>query len=328
MDFHRRAGGIRNRTAGSVLDPCGRSLEGRSQQYQSGQRFPKVTDLWDHLDGDSFPILWLLVLRSWAWMGFAGSDLSIRALALLSAFCILAAIWWNSRLSDVRYPAISLLLVACNPVFVRCVGSNRAYGLGIALLLVTYGAIGNLVRGPIKWPRFAGVCLVAILSVQCLYFNTVFLWMMTVSATIVSLCNKDGKRAAAFAGIGLIATATMLPYVVTVRKQHEWGVYIAAPIQFGAIIHGLVNVMDRQGPFSTAFGVCLCILALTLAIRRLVRRGVNQPVTPERDRILFNALCLVLTGIALAVFLWALKYYVRVWYFAGFLRLPAFVSTP
>jgi hypothetical protein len=282
---------------------------------------PRVRDIWDHLDGDSFPMLWFLVLRAWAWMGLAGNDMSIRALALLWALGILAAIWWNSRRFGVSYPVISLLLVACNPVFIRCVGSNRAYGLGIALLLATYGAVWTLTCHPINSARFVGACLLAILCVQCVFYNTVFLWMIIASAAIVCLYRKDRMHAAACVGIGLIATATMLPYVITVHKQHEWSAYIASAPRLSDILHSLTSVMDKQGPLSTGAGICLCSFALVFSVRYLTSRAENRPTEPARDRVLFSALCFVLCGIGTVVFLWALKYTVRPWYFAGFLAL-------
>ena len=282
---------------------------------------PRIRDLWDHLDGDSFPLLWLLVLRGWAWMGLAGSDLSIRALSLLISFGILAAIFWIARRSGVAFPIISLLFVACNPVFVRCVGANRAYGLGILLLLAVYGAIGAILRNPFHWTRFAGACVLAILAVQCMYFNTVFLWMITGSAVIVSLCRKDKARAAACAGIGLIATATMLPYIVIVHKQQEWSGYITTPPRLDEICHVLSRVLESQGPFTFVVSVSLTIIALTFSIRYLMRHHEEMPAHSDRDRVLFSALCLMLCGVGNMAFLWMLKYNVQTWYFAAFLAV-------
>ena len=282
---------------------------------------PRIGDIWDHLDGDSFPMLWLLVLRAWAWIGFAGSDQSIRALALLSALGILAAILWNARASGVRFPVITLLLVACNPVFVRCVGSNRAYGLGIALLLLTYGAVGALLRCTPDRRRFALASVFAVLAVQCLFYNTVFVWVITGSAAWVSLIQKDRQRAAACAAVGVIATITMLPYAITVQKQHAWSAYIATPQDIGEIVSGLVGALEKQGPFSGTAGVCLCGFALVFAVRYLARRGADRPARADADRVLFNALCLALSTVAIVLFLWALKYTVRSWYFAGYLAL-------
>src|SRR5689334_1640422 len=43
-------------------------------------QMPSLKELWSNLKFESFPALWLLVLRGWSSLGLAENDLSIRLL--------------------------------------------------------------------------------------------------------------------------------------------------------------------------------------------------------------------------------------------------------
>src|ERR1051326_4689776 len=44
---------------------------------------PSLKQLWSNLRFESFPALWLMLLRGWSFLGLAENDLSIRFLGLL-----------------------------------------------------------------------------------------------------------------------------------------------------------------------------------------------------------------------------------------------------
>src|SRR5262249_23505895 len=65
---------------------------------------PTFSELWQNLDGDSFPLLWLLVLRCWALLGLTQSDLGVRMLGFCIALGVFAALWLNARWIGYRLP--------------------------------------------------------------------------------------------------------------------------------------------------------------------------------------------------------------------------------
>ena len=108
--------------------------------------------LWTRLQHEAFPILFPSLIRTWCAIGL-GTDLGLRALGCFIGMGLLAVLWWNARISGLRFPLVSLGLLATNVALIRWGDSMRAYGLGAILLLLTYGGVWNFVRQP-DWKRF------------------------------------------------------------------------------------------------------------------------------------------------------------------------------
>src|SRR5438477_6895762 len=55
-----------------------------------------ISDVWKHIEFDSFPIFWLVVLRAWSVLTGA-SDFFYRLLGLGIGITVLTALWFNAR---------------------------------------------------------------------------------------------------------------------------------------------------------------------------------------------------------------------------------------
>src|SRR6266568_1751324 len=56
-------------------------------------QMPSLKELWGNLPCESFPPLWLLLLRGCGWLGLAGNDAGIRVLGLYVGLFFLASLW-------------------------------------------------------------------------------------------------------------------------------------------------------------------------------------------------------------------------------------------
>jgi len=83
-------------------------------------------DLWRNLPFESFPPLWLLVLRVWSLLGMAGSDAGIRLLSFLVGLSFLGSLWLCVRWIGGRAPTLTLTLLGSLPAFIFTMSSNRA----------------------------------------------------------------------------------------------------------------------------------------------------------------------------------------------------------
>ena len=108
--------------------------------------FPSLSEIWAHVEHESFPLLLTLLLRGWSAIGLGGSDLALRVFGLLVGLAVLAALWWNAWQFSASPPLISLLLFGLSGTTIRWGDSLRAYGLGVLLLLLALGLIWKVAR--------------------------------------------------------------------------------------------------------------------------------------------------------------------------------------
>src|SRR5260370_26087638 len=146
-------------------------------------------EMWRSLDYDSFPFLFFLLLRSWLELFGSHNDAALRTLGCLTGLGILAVLWINAHSLGARLPVLSLVLIGLNPMLIRYGDSARAYGLGIFLILLTFRSFWRLVDAPSPPAvgRVVAAAALALLSVQCLSYNSALLLAISAVAVAVTL---------------------------------------------------------------------------------------------------------------------------------------------
>src|SRR5207249_4541098 len=172
-------------------------------------------ELWSNLPFESFPPLWLLLLRGWSGLWMAESDAGIRTLGLLIGLAVLGLLWLCARWLNGRAPILSLALLGSLPAFVNTVGANRACGLAIGLLVLTFGLIWRLLESP-SWSRAILAGAVSLLFVHCVYYDVVFLGAMLAGAAAVAVRRNQWKILGVVLGIGAGAGLSMAIYLPVV----------------------------------------------------------------------------------------------------------------
>ena len=278
---------------------------------------PTFAELWRLLDYDSFPVLYFAVLRVWAGIFGAGNDEALRALGLLIGLGVLGALWANARAFGSRLPILSLALVGLNPMIVRYGDSNRAYGLGILLILLTLRSFWRLVEQPVRpaGKRIAFAAIFAVLSVQCLYYNSVLLLAIAAGAVAVAFRARAWRTISIILGIGALAAASLLPYVPIIIRTREWTFLVSHPATFSWLWTRAGEVMGAPDPLLIWLWVALVLLGLgwvgTVVVRSFWQGSSVRLPAP----VLFAAVTLVVGFVAYSLFLRALNYYTRPWYY-------------
>ena len=192
---------------------------------------PSFAEMWRVLDFDSFPILFFAVLRGWTAIFGANDDLALRVLGLITGLGILGAAWASGRSFSIKWPVLSLALIGLNPMLIRYGDSTRAYGLGILLILLTLRSFWRLVDspGPPTTRRIIEATLLAVLSVQCLYYNSVLLLAIAAGAMAVAIQSRAWRTLCSILGIGMLAAASLLPYIPMMRRMREWTFLVSYP---------------------------------------------------------------------------------------------------
>jgi 4-amino-4-deoxy-L-arabinose transferase-like glycosyltransferase len=297
---------------------------------------PTLSEAWHFLDYDSFPVLYFIVLRSWTGIFGAANDEALRVLGLLIGLSILAALWANARAFGSRLPLLSLALVGLNPMIIRYGDSNRAYGLGIFLILLTLRSFWRLVERPAvpSAKEIVSAAVLAVLSVHCLYYNAVLLLAIAAGAVYGAVRSRLWRTAGIIVAIGVLAAASLLPYTPIILRMREWTFLVSYPATFSWLWKRAGEVIGSPEPGAIWLWVGLVLTGLGLGLvanipalrQRLgVRDGSQAQPSSERFSmaVLFATISLMVGVLGYAAFLRMLNYYTQPWYY---ITLAAFAA--
>ncbi len=141
---------------------------------------------------DSFPVLMPLLVAGWQGLGLGQTDLSLRLLGILIGLALSAALWlavWKIRRAP---PLLGLVLLTLNSTVIMFGDSLRAFGLGSLTILLATAAAGWFLQNP-TWRRTGVLTTLAILSVQALFQNAVFIAAICFGAWAVCARQKNWR---------------------------------------------------------------------------------------------------------------------------------------
>jgi hypothetical protein len=276
-----------------------------------------LSEMWSNLCFDSFPALFFVVLRVAAGVPATVSDATLRVFGVSIGLLILGMIWLNARWLRLGFPLLSLALIGLNPMVIRYGDSIRAYGLGIALMLLALGAMWRLVES-FTPGRAVFAAMSAVLSVQCLYYNSMLLLAICLGAAAVTMRRRQVKETLIVFAIGGISAATLLPYVPTIQRVHLWNFIWKAPFTPEELWRTFGSRLE------IAAWIILFVLALIAGLWTMGRgkpAGADGPAKTER--ILFGLVTLVIGTAGYAGFIGVLGYLTQPWYYIAFAAFAA-----
>jgi len=301
---------------------------------------PSLKDMWDNLPFESFPPLWLLLLRGLSFSGIMGSDAGIRVLGLCVGLLFLASLWLCSRWTGGRAPTLSLALLGCLPAFIFIMGANRAYGLAGCLLVLSFGLIWRLLAHPAK-SRVLWAGLACLLFAQCVYYDSIFLCAMLAGGAIIAIRRRQWQTLWALLGIGAVSGLSMLIYLPIIHRGSIYSPMIRSPFFSSSTLwNGLGDALAARssgdpdgsnGP-QIWFWIELLLAGLIVgfALQWTPARGSKNPegtatgITETRSDLALFCLVSMILGVAgYLLFLLKLRFFMQPWYFAGILTLCA-----
>ena len=293
---------------------------------------PRIGDVWAHLEFDSFPMVWLLIVRFWTQVGL-NSDVQYRILGFITGLALIGAVWFSARRLKSPAPLIALLLLGFNGAIIRWGDSIRAYGLGMALILITLGLIWDVTQSPTRW-RVLLAGLFAVLSVHTLYYNAVLLLAFCAGGCAVTCRHQQWRRTGILLGIGVVAAISLLPYIPTFRSAGQWNMLVQVPSYTFARFWGkLCDTIGYSGkPFLVVWPVLFALAVIIGLVSQLRSRWFSISGS-QKDLALFALIALLVGSIGCFVFLRYLSYFTQPWYYfapiaAGALLIDVLLSIP
>lgn len=282
---------------------------------------PTLSDVWAHLRYDSFPVLWFLVLKAGSSLGLNG-DSGLRWIGFLVGIGLLASVCVTGRLLRCRVPLLALALVSCNAVMIQWGDSLRAWGLGAALIVMTFGLIWRVVETPTRKGMTLALVF-SVMSVHTIYYNSVLLFAICVAGAVVAFRRSARKGGITVLAIGLMAAITLLPYLPSMQAVRESQNVLENPrAGLPWFLDMLRQTLEVSGPQLSWIWLALGLGALIFAITFLIqRRGAARNV--DYDRVLFATVALVVGVVGYFLFLKIVGYSTSYWYYIALLAFGA-----
>jgi hypothetical protein len=241
----------------------------------------------------------------------------LRVFGVSIGLLVLGMIWLNSRWLRLGFPLLSLVLIGFNPMIIRYGDSVRAYGLGIALMLLVLGAMWRLVES-LTPGRAVFAAVSAVLSVQCLYYNSILLLAICLGAAAVTMRRRQIKETLIVFAIGGISAATLLPYLPTIQRVHLWSFIWKAPFTPDELWRTFGSRLE------IATWIILFALALIAGIWAMKRSKSTGAADSEKtERVLFGLVTIVIGTAGYAGFIGVLGYLTQPWYYIAFAAFAA-----
>ncbi|HWX19868.1 MAG TPA: hypothetical protein VN578_08175 [Candidatus Binatia bacterium] len=304
-------------------------------------QMPSLSEFWDSMRCESFPALWLLLLRGWSALGLAESDSGIRVLGLVVGLLFLGCLWLYSRWIHGRAPILSVALLGSLPAFVNIAGANRAYGLAMCLLVLNFGMLWRYLESPTR-SRAVLAALASLLFVHTVYYDEIFLCAMLAGACGVVLRRRQWRTLGTLVGIGLAAGSSTMIYWPNLRRAAHYVPMIQVPFTLPDLWKKLSQAVAAQssahspGPSASGIWIWMILLLAGTAAAVLVQFGPGRSATERTtslggdtgdaaraDLALFSGVSMLGGVTGYFFFLLKLHYPTEPWYYLGLLTLLA-----
>jgi hypothetical protein len=281
---------------------------------------PSVHEITQVFQHEAFPLFFPLAVRAYSAVAGTG-DSAVRIFGLLVGLATLAALWITARAIGEAVPLLSIALFGFNPAVIQWADSLRGYGLGIVLILITFGLIWRVVAtAPSPW--LVGIAAIAaICSVQTLYYNAVILFAIGIAGASVAARNKHWNRMTLVLGIGAMAAVSVIPYMRALGSAREWNdIFILPDFTFSLFWRKLSEPLSSGGPGVNWVWLLLVIGAVGASLAAQFQRP-GPDGKRRRDVGLFCLITLLLGISGYFFFLKLLRYPTQPWYYVALMGI-------
>ncbi|MDR3707533.1 MAG: hypothetical protein P4L33_04475 [Capsulimonadaceae bacterium] len=282
---------------------------------------PSIRDVWNHLEYDSFPILWMLAIRCVHNLS-GDSDFAYRLFGLAATSLTVIVLALIARDTPIRWPVFSTVLLGLNPSVIHWGGSSRAYGWGMLAYTVMFWTFWRNARCP-NARNCAWASAAAIISVQTLYYNS-FLTAALVAGGCAAVLVMRGPlcKLVYIVVPAALAALSLLPYVVVFRRLHKWSDMVTSDVTLGWLLQKFHDAVGTPSTIVFSVWIGLATIVLIVGVLSLLLRR-KHALQPDLSFTAFSLVNLVFAVPFYFGFLLALKYTTQPWYYLDLMTVLA-----
>ncbi len=283
---------------------------------------PTLGDVWNHLEFDSFPMVWLVVIRVLSAIGLGG-DAPLRFVGMSMGILSLAGLWFCARSFRTGPPLFSLFLAALAPTVIVWGDTLRAHGVGLATGLIAYAMTWRLAeRGDRR--ALLGMLLATVLAVQTSYYNCIVVLAACFGGLVACIQQGNLRRSLMVILAGVPSAVSILPYLPVFHRATDWNNVLYIPEYNLPIFWANISfALGHSGIWVVWLWLILLGFAAVLGIAAFsylpdwkVPHGRQQVIT-------FNLVALFVLIVGYFLFLKSLHYGTHEWYYVSLFGLVA-----
>jgi hypothetical protein len=279
---------------------------------------------------DSFPILMPLIVRGWQALELGGTDTGLRALGTIIGLGLLAVLWLAAWTGNRSPPTLGLALFALNTTVIIYGDSLRAFGVGSLLVVLLFAAMLAFLEKS-SWTRTGLLAATAILSVQALFPNAIFVASVCIGGWVVCWRRRLLPSAAKILLVALLTGASLLPYwsrIVPLAESSPTSGISTLRTQFRPAFAFKSLAVALGFPLAQYVWVWAFLALALLVVAALAWRSgssaSNDPGDAETTEVRLLAAATLLCGLGgFALFLWWAALQTQPWYFLAPIALAA-----
>ena len=238
---------------------------------------------------------------------FGSSDAVLRVFGFCVGGLLVGAFWINSRLFHSRVPLVGLGLLSLNTTFFVWGTTIRGYGLGSALIVLTFGCVQAVSFSLRLRDAAPGRCWLVCLVFKFSSTTGILLLAIVASAAIVFLFQHSFKDFLVVSAICVAVLGSLLAYVPAYARARDWNILVrGAPTLYSLWKHCEV-ALGNPGYSIPALWYSVAIGLAGVLIFRTYKNQGGQAV-PHRDLIWFAVIVSGLSITGCYLFLRVLSY--------------------
>jgi len=274
-------------------------------------------DLLTYFPHEAFPVIFPVVIRGYAVLA-GQSDLGFRLLGFCCGAIGLGVVWTNAIVSRRSPPLLAISLVGLNPIFFVWGDTLRAYGIGAALVMLSFSCFAvTIVRPRSKHLWIAAA--VTILSVHFLLANSIFVFAIVTSAALAQALLRRTKIAFLTILIGIGAALSIIPYLPSYADARSWDVVLRTNISLGRIYEQLASAVAN--PVESLIFVWAILVPLFIAAAIWLTCSKSITDSHVKALVVFCLTCCITALVGYTCFLKVLRYPTQEWYYLGIVGL-------
>ncbi|MDB6025210.1 MAG: hypothetical protein JWM68_1433 [Verrucomicrobiales bacterium] len=290
-------------------DECSSILLARAKSW---------SDVFNGLFTDSFPALWVVLLRLWDLLGGGSGEVWIRSFGLWLSMGAIASLWYAAKTARLLPPVLAIALIAFNPAVFYWGDSLRAYALAMLLVVLLFGFVWRFCEeGGLK--NFVIAAVTAILAAQSNYQSSYLILAICVAGALVCAVSGRRWRGVIVIGIGILAAFSMVPYRPVIVQYSESAKLLTIPDVNAALLWNRFSE-GFDSTISLSIFVELYVLSLALPVYYRLSRAHQQ----NRDafhRSLYASSAALIAPIGCYVFARKAGFSTQSWYYIPILGL-------
>lgn len=282
-----------------------------------------IADVYSSLEIDSYPPLYVVLIRCWIALGLGSTALGIQIFGFLAFPFIVIALVLGCKISgESGPPLVATALLVFNPNVFYWSTALRAYGFAAGLIIIFFGLTIAMIR---RQSRFLVVIyyLLAVFCVQANYQNSYLIFALCVSATVVCLLNRKKKRALIVFGAGFVSALSLIPYIPSILRVKQVDMLSRGELSLDFLFERVRDALSNQH-LSVAVIWAIALISVMLVPVLLGMRSKRTDADFDcRKQYIFIFIAASVGIVTLVMFVKSVGYATMPWQYLPFMAFVA-----